>query len=559
MYISPVTAVMTKEIFLPPDIVLEPAKRLQAGALTCLYEGGKLRYICLAQTEILRMLYPAVRDSQWGTLPCTISNEQLVIGTDTFTIQYTAVYYQEKPVYEAQYSIEGCSCNRIVFSMKGRALAAFEKNRIGLCVLHPVKECSGQPVTIVRAGGGSCTAGFPVQIAPVQPFHNVAEMHWRTADGCDAEVIFEGEVFETEDQRNWMDHSYKTYSTPQAIPFPVKVQAGDTVMQKISVTANAAAAQPSVPVALTEERISFPAIGYGRSAHQPQLTDEVINCLQKIPFHHYNVRLALDEPGWQQILQMACAEAVQLQTKLDLALVFSDAYPQELEALLELLSRQQAILLRILPLQKDEAVTPEALLNYVYPRIKSRLPGVKTGHGTRQFFTELNRQRPRQSLFDFVSFSCHPQVHATDSRSLLENLESLPDMINTAGELAAGKPVFIAPLTLKGAGHPAADSRQYSRLAACWTILALQQVAMAGSCTLFELSGEAGLVQMTAGGVQPSPVYEVLVAIQSFQPRWIIKKYAAGSLLMDGLLLENAAGDRLFFRLPESYQVQKKQ
>ena len=44
--------------------------------------------------------------------------------------------------------------------------------------------------------------------------------------GLMAEVRFEGETFEMEDQRNWTDASYKTYCTPLSLPYPVEVKEG---------------------------------------------------------------------------------------------------------------------------------------------------------------------------------------------------------------------------------------------------------------------------------------------------------------------------------------------
>ena len=41
-----------------------------------------------------------------------------------------------------------------------------------------------------------------------------------------------------EDQRNWTDASFKTYCTPLARPFPVPVQAGDRVDQRVALTVN---------------------------------------------------------------------------------------------------------------------------------------------------------------------------------------------------------------------------------------------------------------------------------------------------------------------------------
>ena len=47
--------------------------------------------------------------------------------------------------------------------------------------------------------------------------------------GVEVEVRMEGETFETEDQRNWSDASFKTYGTPLHLPFPVEVAEGTRV------------------------------------------------------------------------------------------------------------------------------------------------------------------------------------------------------------------------------------------------------------------------------------------------------------------------------------------
>ena len=56
------------------------------------------------------------------------------------------------------------------------------------------------------------------------------------ADGSDRfKVIMEGDTFETEDQRNWTDASFKTYCTPLGLPFPVEIKKGDVVEQSITI------------------------------------------------------------------------------------------------------------------------------------------------------------------------------------------------------------------------------------------------------------------------------------------------------------------------------------
>ncbi|MEJ0031488.1 MAG: hypothetical protein WDO15_14435 [Bacteroidota bacterium] len=58
-------------------------------------------------------------------------------------------------------------------------------------------------------------------------------MSWPIIADARAELQFEGDIFETEDQRNWGDDSFKTYSTPLSRPYPVMLKPGDKVNQKV--------------------------------------------------------------------------------------------------------------------------------------------------------------------------------------------------------------------------------------------------------------------------------------------------------------------------------------
>ena len=77
---------------------------------------------------------------------------------------------------------------------------------------------------------------FPTLIEPNIAFENIVQFAWKTRGGVGASLEFEGDVFESEDQRNWSDNSFKTYSTPVSIPFPVLVKSGDEVEQKVTLS-----------------------------------------------------------------------------------------------------------------------------------------------------------------------------------------------------------------------------------------------------------------------------------------------------------------------------------
>ncbi|MEO5592635.1 MAG: hypothetical protein ABIR15_14640 [Chitinophagaceae bacterium] len=549
---------MIKEVNLPFDVTLTPVTILRAGELECMYELGKLRYIRRGNTELLRMIYAPVRNGYWSTLPYTITNEQIIAGSNNFSIEYTAIYQQETPVYKAYFKIEGKPDSSIVFSMKGEVLADFQKNRIGLCVHHPIRECSGQAVIITRPDGSEFQSVFPEMVSPHQPFLNIQEMQWTTDDDTTVKILFEGDIFETEDQRNWSDSSYKTYSTPLHIPFPVNVKAGDTMEQQIKLTAfNNPGNTELLEDNIREEKIVFPKIGYSRAVNQNKFTEVEIAWLKKIPFHHYRVVIVMANKGWEHELDNALEETLVLNTVLEMVVTFSDKFNEEVNALLALLQEKQSLLYSILVLQQNKRVTPGDLLMIVYPLVKKVLPGIQIGYGTDSNFVELNRNRPANTLFDFVSYSLHPQAHMVDNRSILENLDNQPDMITTAKSFAFGKPVFVSPVTIQDRYRILPDERKFTAMEAWWILVSIQQLSAAASISFCELFGDAGLGKIVKNkngamdSIQPSPFYDALAAIHLFEPIWIIKRYKGKNILLDGLMLENAKGERLFFKAPE--------
>ena len=67
-------------------------KRLQAGPITALYESGFLRRISYGDTEVLRMIYFALRDHNWNTMHAEIRNEKISIKDDYFEISYDCLH-----------------------------------------------------------------------------------------------------------------------------------------------------------------------------------------------------------------------------------------------------------------------------------------------------------------------------------------------------------------------------------------------------------------------------------------------------------------------------------
>ena len=219
------------------DPLPEPIQ-LRAGPLSMIFEpvDAFLRHIRMGDREILRGIYVAVRDRNWGTIVPKIFNLKIESTKDAFRLTFDAECKERDIDYLWRGTIAGDPKAAVSFAMDGLARSTFLRNRIGFCVLHPLKECVGQPCSVEKADGKLERGVFPYYTSPTQPFMDMRAISHEVVPELLAEVRFEGEVFEMEDQRNWTDASFKTYCTPLRIPFPVEIKEGTTVAQSITVT-----------------------------------------------------------------------------------------------------------------------------------------------------------------------------------------------------------------------------------------------------------------------------------------------------------------------------------
>ena len=218
-----------------------------------LLENGFLRYIKHGDVELIRMINHAIRDENWETIPVDIIDLQVSSKSDSFDISYKASSKSEKIRFNWTCSIRGSSDHVIEFELSGMAQNSFLKNRLGFTVLHPISSCQGQPVVVKGSDGTTREENFPIYISPHQPFIDIREMRWSTTSG-QACLIFEGDTFEIEDQRNWGDSSFKTYCTPLALPIPVQIKQGDVVTQRITLKYNPA---PNIHPATSSTGLTF--------------------------------------------------------------------------------------------------------------------------------------------------------------------------------------------------------------------------------------------------------------------------------------------------------------
>ena len=554
---------------------LLPAQtKLKAGELDLVYENGAIRWIKLGDTEILRMIYSAVRDRNWGTIEPKIESEILEIGENSFDIRLKVSYHADPIHFVADYHISG-EKNRIRFEMLGTALSDFLKNRIGFCVLHPIAECIGKKAKVSHPDGSRSDFVFPEQIAAHQPVKNIQSINWSPESGITVEMNLSGDIFEMEDQRNWTDASFKTYCTPLELDFPVQMKMGDSVSQVVELIVKTEALQKNSEVeyvfSWNHDQISeLPELGTALSSRKETMTGTEINLLKKLQVKYLRVELKMQEVGVRYVLEKATRESLLLACPLFVVLYFSDNYLAEYQQFADMSNELDVWIKYLLPVGENHLSF--AAFDELEPQIRKDFPGIQLGTGVNACFAELNRTRPIAEKADFVSFTICPQVHAFDCASLVENLAAQAEVIKSAKNLFKGKPIFISPVSLKqrfnvvatatepeslaGTLPSSVDPQQMSVFAASWTLGSLKFLAQTGVdlISYYESVGWKGLIQ---GKYEPDcpvkfqakandifPVYEAMKEITGFSQ--VLHSQSSHPLLFDGLVVKSKLETKLF-------------
>ena len=216
---------------------------LRAGPLECSLDAGNLRHIKVHGVEAIRAVSYIVRDRNWGTYGPEISNLKIEQDAGGFRVGYDAVCSDAQQAFAYTARIEADASGNLSFAAEGEALSDFVTNRTGFVVLHPVEGVSGAPVEVERVDGSVEESRFPELIDPTCPFMDMRTLTHEPLPGVRVACRMEGDTFEMEDQRNWLDASYKTYVRPLALPWPYTIAKGEKLSQRVALSLTGDAAR----------------------------------------------------------------------------------------------------------------------------------------------------------------------------------------------------------------------------------------------------------------------------------------------------------------------------
>ncbi len=518
----------------------DPGVELSAGPLTALYQNGDLRTVCWAGREVVRRIYGAVRDRNWGTPAGVLTDERIEQGSEGFQVTYRSrhVHPTDDPEVDFEWTaiLTGSASGELLYVFDGVAHRSFLRNRIGLCALVPTPECAGVAFRAGTAHGDLSAGRFPERVSADQPVTGLRDL-----TSLEIEIVaerwvrleFSGDLFEVEDQRNWIDASFKIYCTPLSLPFPVEIAAGTRVRQEIrillrpkpSVLAATPVEPPSMP---SKDVVTLSLDGAGAvPGHKPTFgvglpdsfstVDPVTETrLRALSAHHLRLDLHSGAPDNAGRLQAASTLAQRLNARLLIAAHLGGGSLSLLRELSQMLRFVDPGAVRLLVLGgRSDKTTPHALWQQAHTEFTDH--PVELGVGTNADLYQLNQFPPPTDGARFVAWSQNPQVHAFDILSLTETPAAVGDQLRTVRELFPEQELVVSPITLRPRFNAVAtgeelptpddelpfstDPRQPTLFAAGWAL------AMAGAllegppawATLFETEGGRGLWERPEG------------------------------------------------------------
>ncbi|MER9601346.1 hypothetical protein [Mesorhizobium sp. M0243] len=505
--------------------------RLRAGALSADFVNGNLRTIRHGGTEVLRAIAYIVRDRDWGTYEPNLTDLIINQAADAFSVSYSAsCLAPDGSRLGFRATIKGSADSHLAFEVSALPESDFETNRCGFCILHPIADLAGSPVKVEHTDGSVEATKLPELIDPWQPFKDIRAITHQVRPGVTAECRMEGDTFEMEDQRNWSDASYKTYVRPLALPWPYVLPAGQTLRQTISLRIAGEGKAPAATVTSEPVRVGLGEVGprlpdvgvviYPEDVETALANLSTLAALgpQQLLFHYDPTRgHGLD--ALRAFARLATAYAAE--TTLECVVACAGDLDAEMSGVAGLV-REAGLKLSAIAVSPsvDRQSTPPGStwpdcppLENVYAAARRAFPDIRLGGGMFSYFTELNRKRVPEDQLDFVTHCTCPIVHAADDLSIMQSLEALPFITQSARAIFGAKPYRIGPSTIAmrqnpygGATKPNPggqriamadrDPRHAGQFATAWTIGYAARIAPAGleQLTLSSFTGPFGVL-----------------------------------------------------------------
>ncbi|HET7313301.1 hypothetical protein [Salinisphaera sp.] len=209
---------------------------LAIGRTTLLWHAGAVRRLAFDGVETLRGLSTVIRDARWGTCRLSTAASDVTRRDSAIELRQESHLVNQGDSILSTVLTLSVAETRLEARLRLAAEQPFETCRSGLVVLLPLAHVIGRAATVIHDDGSEEAGRLDERISPSQPFFSIRRLRLAPTPALDMTLDLEGDVFEMEDQRNWSDASLKIYNRPLAWPSPYRLEAGECVEQRVSLT-----------------------------------------------------------------------------------------------------------------------------------------------------------------------------------------------------------------------------------------------------------------------------------------------------------------------------------
>jgi D-apionolactonase len=461
----------------------ERAEPLRIGRASFLADGGEVRYLMVDDTELVRRIHVAVRDTAWATREPDETRTEIELGESEIVISTASRHESDDVAIDWTIEARIRPSGEVVYTARFDPLQSFPFARIGICVLLPPAALIGRRYR-ARTEAGETEGAFSVEIAPqwideerIFPLFDSFSDLWIETAAHDLELSFAGDLFEVEDQRNWSDGSFKIYGTPLSQPRPQQAEVGRPVMQRLRLlprrrnppaTGRSKRAGEIAEIKLGSA-MDLVVPGFGITAAAATATPVAGLGLTHI---HLGLDHRCDDGG----LAEAAALAAAAEASLHVAVRIEDE--ADLAALAALLSPFADLIAWVLAFDRAGIGAGE-LIRVVRDALAPTLPRTRFAGGTDLAFADLNRARPNPDGLEGITWGVDPQVHSTDALTTIEAIAPQADQVSTAASFAPRVGALVGPVELRPPSSLGTDAG--ARFATAWTTASFATLAAAGA------------------------------------------------------------------------------
>lgn len=457
---------------------------LRAGPVSFELVGGRFGPLRVNGHEVWHGLAFLFRDAAWGTPEPVFEQVQHHIEGQGFRLQLhghipcspldVAGVPAEGARILLEVQVQGDAQGQLHFLARATPTHALLSNRCGWVLMHPMS-AAGCTLEVQHVDGRTSRSTLPQEVPAWPPFMGVRGLRHEYTPGHWAEAHLLGEDYELEDQRNNADASFKTYSRSNCMPRPFVLQQRQPWIRELHLRLLGPLpdVSPARSVAMTwqwpEDKACAVQLGLAITPDMSHAPAPWLLALLKDwgpDFLHLTLwpDTPRDDVDWSGVRALLCAAGASL--RLDLCAPEGLGHGGAQDAACWALAQRLAL----------AGVAPAAVAALPCGAqtagfLRRIFPTSAIGGGTPHFFAQLNRLEVSGGE-DFMGFTVCPIVHDADDESVMNGLQSLPSMLETARRRHPGRDWHIGPSTLPARASPLgpqphSDGQRRLPLAAC--------------------------------------------------------------------------------------------